>query len=177
MVVAVAAPPLDAGFALAVAAAAIAVRGKGRTVADVAVEEAVVIGRLAGTDPERATRPTADVAATEDEAVDVGFVLLAIRENFVGIGGNVDMPARLRLFLISDMSQAERLRRNFIRLCTPKVFVGSGDEARTVLKYKNYYRNQLDATRTYLHFALVSEVYSANLGKAEALQERCMCCL
>lgn len=125
--------PEAVDLVLLAAAVAEAVRGNIREVPD---DEdvsgaAVVIGRLGGTDPERAGRPTADVA-TEEEAVPTGFVLFAIRENFVGMGGNAGMPLRLKLFRISEMSHAERLRRNLTRFCTLKVFAGSGDATRTV---------------------------------------------
>lgn len=133
-VVAAAALPEAAALVLFAAAVAEAVRGNIREVPDNADVSgtAVVMGRLGGTDPGRAARPTADVVATEEEAVPVGFELWAIRENFVGMGGNVGMPLRLRLFRISVMSHAERLRRNFTRFGTLKVFAGSGDAARTV---------------------------------------------
>lgn len=146
-VVAAAALAETAALFLFAAAVAEAVRGNTREVPDKedVSGTAVVIGRLVGTDPARVARPTAEVVATEEEAVPTGFVLLAIRENFVGMEGNVGMPLRLRLFRISVMSHAERLRRNFTRFCTLKVFAGSGDAARTVWgKSKYYCRNQLE---------------------------------
>lgn len=85
-------------------------------------------GRFGGTEPPRAARPTAEAGAGAGAAA---VVVLAARENFVGIVDKFGTPARLRFFRISFISQAERLRRNLLRFGIVSVgFAGSGDTAR-----------------------------------------------